>query len=166
MNDALGIGDLDAISLKGVPDISHDLTFNAFAVGVISQIELKLVGDAGFLEFCDIADRCRIGYHAGNGQRGLREDLFHLHGGVCIICFDEDGTAAQAFRAAMVDDFGLGDDVIGEHDVIEGARSDRDVIKGEVGHDTFFVHQGDPVADVDHAAELDARSNARDDILE
>ncbi len=75
-------------------------------------------------------------------------------------------TGAQAFRAAMVDDFGFGDDVIGEHDVIVGARSDRDVTKGDVGHDTFFVHQGDPVADVDHAAEVDARNKARNDILE
>lgn len=47
-----------------------------------------------------------------------------------------------------------------------GAISDGDVIKGDVGQDTFFVHQGDPVADVDYAAEVDARRKARNDILE
>ncbi len=66
----------------------------------------------------------------------------------------------------MVGDSGLGDRIVGQHDVIVGARSDRDVVKGDVGDDTLFVHQGDPVADVDHAAELDARGQARDDIFE
>src|SRR6185295_151942 len=64
VDDALRVGDLDAVPLEGIPNVRSNLALDLGAFAEIANPELQPILDAGVLEALGIADRSRRSMHA------------------------------------------------------------------------------------------------------